>query len=400
MQIGWIDYSKEERNRIVSVLRLLGTQGTIDEIGIGSVRDAFSDLLFPGISVLQTRAKYFVLIPYLFEKACEETAAGRLHSGKQVRDYIEKSEYQLVDTLVKCTRTEADKKGIIGSRNHGSKRPVKMKPSSIYWNGLRTSSILLHGELSLDMACNAVYQRGRMRSKIERKYETADSAADDQDVTQDGHLIFAPIHAKYDFMKEAQIGLRPEEAQYIARCFEESDATRDAVMAYMLKHPDLIWEYERFDQFKPQDFPGELSRRVSLAKEFADFIYGAHLLYNMIFADGCGVDDEKVQLIRKSFDAYCDTYQSPHMNEILHMTNCQGKTAAFLREFDCCISEKRIGDAKELIRLREAAVKTNRRKLLRPKEYQYKEPIHYFKLEYRYGNARQIMMDIIEGLEA
>ena len=72
MQIGWIDYSKKEGNKIVSILRLLGTQGTIDEIGIGSVRDAFSDLLFPGISVLQTRAKYFVLIPYLFNLATKE----------------------------------------------------------------------------------------------------------------------------------------------------------------------------------------------------------------------------------------------------------------------------------------------------------------------------------------
>lgn len=69
MQIGWVDFSKTERDKVVSILRLLGTQTALDELGIGTVRDAFSDMLFPGISTLQTRAKYFVILPYLFAKA-------------------------------------------------------------------------------------------------------------------------------------------------------------------------------------------------------------------------------------------------------------------------------------------------------------------------------------------
>lgn len=56
MQIGWVDFSKTERDKVVSILRLLGTQTALDELGIGTVRDAFSDMLFPGISTLQTRA--------------------------------------------------------------------------------------------------------------------------------------------------------------------------------------------------------------------------------------------------------------------------------------------------------------------------------------------------------
>lgn len=59
MQIGWVDFSKTERDKVVSILRLLGTQTALDELGIGTVRDAFSDMFFPGISTLQTRAKYF-----------------------------------------------------------------------------------------------------------------------------------------------------------------------------------------------------------------------------------------------------------------------------------------------------------------------------------------------------
>ena len=67
VQIGFIDFSKEERNKILATLKLLGTQTALDELGIGVIRDGYADILFPGISTIQTRAKYFVLIPYLFQ---------------------------------------------------------------------------------------------------------------------------------------------------------------------------------------------------------------------------------------------------------------------------------------------------------------------------------------------
>lgn len=69
MQIGFIDFSKEERNKILATLKMLDTPTALDELGIGVIRDAYADILFPGISTIQTRAKYFVLMPYLFDKA-------------------------------------------------------------------------------------------------------------------------------------------------------------------------------------------------------------------------------------------------------------------------------------------------------------------------------------------
>ena len=111
MQIGWIDFSKEERNKVVSILRLLGTQTALDELGVGTIRDGFSNLMFPGISTLQTRAKYFVLIPYLFSSAEKKS----FKSQREVLDFIHTQETQLVQTLV--THSPAGTDGIIGSRN-------------------------------------------------------------------------------------------------------------------------------------------------------------------------------------------------------------------------------------------------------------------------------------------
>ena len=53
--IGWVDFSSEHREKVKSVIDLLSTPGVIDELGIGVIRDSFSDSLFPGISTIQTR---------------------------------------------------------------------------------------------------------------------------------------------------------------------------------------------------------------------------------------------------------------------------------------------------------------------------------------------------------
>ena len=55
------------RDRVKSVIDLLSTPGVIDELGIGVIRDVFSDSLFPGVSRIQTRDKYFLTIPRIFD---------------------------------------------------------------------------------------------------------------------------------------------------------------------------------------------------------------------------------------------------------------------------------------------------------------------------------------------
>lgn len=58
MELGWIDYSEEARQRTLAVLAALQESTAIDELGIGIVRDAFADFFFPATSTLFTRAKY------------------------------------------------------------------------------------------------------------------------------------------------------------------------------------------------------------------------------------------------------------------------------------------------------------------------------------------------------
>ena len=34
MELGWIDFSKTERNKVLSILDLLGERGVLDELGL------------------------------------------------------------------------------------------------------------------------------------------------------------------------------------------------------------------------------------------------------------------------------------------------------------------------------------------------------------------------------
>ncbi|MFN8414557.1 MAG: DUF6361 family protein [Anaerolineales bacterium] len=62
----WLDYSEHERHKMLDVIKMFSERETRDELGVGSVRDALADLLFPGTSTIQTRARYFFFVPWMY----------------------------------------------------------------------------------------------------------------------------------------------------------------------------------------------------------------------------------------------------------------------------------------------------------------------------------------------
>jgi hypothetical protein len=75
--LTWLDFSDAERKRALQVVELLGRPETRDELGLGAIRDTFSNALFPGMSTVQRRARYFLFVPWTFREA-ERRWAGRL----------------------------------------------------------------------------------------------------------------------------------------------------------------------------------------------------------------------------------------------------------------------------------------------------------------------------------
>ena len=66
--LTWLDLTASDRDKMRRVLDLFKEQGTVDEMGLGSLRDILSDALFPGTSYIQTRLRYVLFIPWMYRR--------------------------------------------------------------------------------------------------------------------------------------------------------------------------------------------------------------------------------------------------------------------------------------------------------------------------------------------
>src|SRR5690606_6538776 len=90
----WLDYSERERRKMLDVVDLFREHDTRDELGLGSVRDAFADLLFPGTSTIMTRARYFLLVPWMYQQQERSRT-----SSAQIATSARRAEIALVDII-------------------------------------------------------------------------------------------------------------------------------------------------------------------------------------------------------------------------------------------------------------------------------------------------------------
>lgn len=386
MQIGFIDFSKEERNKILATLKLLGTQTALDELGIGVIRDAYADILFPGISTIQTRAKYFVLIPYLFQKAMKQNS----QNGAQVHKWLTAAEDKLVQTLV--DNSEGGENGIIGKRALGQKRPVKMRPSSIYWNGLRIFEILRGTGVSLSAACSLTAAASKRKAELTVK--TDGETFDDNEAVAYDSVLFSPISPEYEFEKEASILLTRKEAEFLAYKISQAALTKNTLLNFLIKNK---LRCNSFDEIPEDKLPVTLRRDYLLARDFSDFIIGAHIRYNIIFSEykDMEMEDEWNQW-RNAF-----IIRDFHLDDILSRISCNDLTERFCRNFLKLVYQNNVNEIDTLIVHREKQVKGERAKLRKPTEYRfnYDRPVHFYRLDFRFGTAKTIINDIITGLE-
>ena len=84
--LAWIDQDQEARNRVHELLGLFNQPGSRDEMGLGAIRDAFSNLLFP-VEVVAERLRQMVTerLPRRFHDAgvvLRASARGEVRSGQ------------------------------------------------------------------------------------------------------------------------------------------------------------------------------------------------------------------------------------------------------------------------------------------------------------------------------
>ena len=175
--VGWIDFSSEHRDKVRTVIDLLKQPGVVDELGIGVIRDSFADRLFPGVSTIQTRAKYFTLTALLIHDYLRQPEAKKEKQSLEL--FLKDWEKWCRIELAKRYGPQGEARGIIGiSFGERSDRDVQRPASSVYWNGLRTFGIV-RTRLSLSEFSRVSAGRRSIKSAFEG---TNRESGDDHDV--------------------------------------------------------------------------------------------------------------------------------------------------------------------------------------------------------------------------
>ncbi|MBM4481685.1 DUF6361 family protein [Prescottella equi] len=279
--IAWLDTSTEEERRMRELVKMLSDSDTLDDLGIGQIRDAFGDLLFPGISTVQTRARYLLFVPWTYRRAA------RRHSGAELASRAANEERQLVNVL----SSEGATDGLIG-RRAGVR--VKVLPSSIYWTGLKTYDIL-----RADVRPSGLQQTRRFRPHEDGPDEAGSSdwssslppAPDGYPKTVPGGFDLTATEAAW--LREQMATAKPHpqfEHSLLSHLLRRSDA------------PDGAWSAP-WDVDDLASAPAALPDLVHHAEMFSLVIQGARLLYNLLLAERY----EKLGLT--SLDAPADYYR-------------------------------------------------------------------------------------------
>ncbi|MEZ7494968.1 DUF6361 family protein [Leeuwenhoekiella aequorea] len=282
---GWIDFSNEHRDRVFSVVDMLTESNAIDELGIGVVRDALADWLFPGVSTIQTRPKYFILIPILFLQYLKDYNQGK---APHLKKYLREKENELMHRLAKNANYK-EGKGIIGvqmARNNGE---LARKASSIYWNGLRT-----HGIIKTNLSLSEYVKLNNLKGASSSESNLDDSLAQSWEQT-----FGLTIPTSLEISEDVDMELSLLEAQYLKDQFLTDmphHKQSSNLLKFILKDTAEMEMMQEFSSFKTygnyliskglQD--NQLLGVIQTALAFDFLMHGAHIRYNILLQQKSG----------------------------------------------------------------------------------------------------------------
>lgn len=377
--LGWVFISNEERRKTAEVLAKLSGQEAVDELGIGRIRDYFSEKLFPGFSTAQKRVKYFILIPKAIINVLKSSNKPSTRRG--VQDALNKEEWDFVEKFIKYDKTD-EKKGIIGLRNYqNGKKGMDTYPSELYWSGLVTTGIVTNKQSSLSDVCTEV-----------ASYEKLKSDYDDDELQSISSLLHLDSDVCNLDWNPNTIKLNRAEANYLFLLFTEGTNTSSSLTAYFLRKNKISNKDKDFFDIDIKDlekFDRGLAKVYQNAVNFSNFIWGAYLAYNYLLTN----DEQflkKFNSWKKSKDSRFDIKK---LNDIPNAEDAK----KFVSDFQKYVKAANNELVFECVRKREAQKKPGKTKL--DKKHKSKKPVHNFKLDYRFGVARVACNDIINGMK-
>jgi len=409
--LGWVDFSSEHREKVKSVIDLLATPTVVDELGIGVIRDSFSDSLFPGISTVQTRAKYFLTVPRIFKDY--EKLPPHQRRRRKLADYLNDQENQCMAMLVANHRDDPQT-GIFGqlvAEKHGE---VLRKPSSVYWTGIREFR-LIHTNLSLNAFCQKFANPDQPLHDLVLGSDK--TKGDDPDAAEQANETINGPAYEDDWIESLTMYLSYEEASFLSRQIEARVPL--SLLGQILLDPDVRrqflalpfdWSFSTFADEAPflAQFPTNLQRIIAAARDFWQLMYGAHIRYNWLLQSRHGTSD-----LRQEFEALWADWKSnlqtfpwerwdtDFLWELakLHHRRVTDFTMRFVESWiDGIQNGESSGRLDDLVTRQERNNKKSRARLLPTAEESVGKWIGIDDLNYRLSVARTVINDIDTGL--
>ena len=383
---------------MTEAISLFRDRDILDELGLGSIRDwALADFFFPGLSTVQTRARYFLFVPWIYQSIERaETPAG------QVRARFRALHTELVSSL---ERGEAGGGGIIGVQ---ARERTRILSNSLYWRGLGLYGIR-HFNGTID-AYEKSLDRYRRRKEEAPRFEPGEFISTGPSSNWDPGLPPAPDK----FLRKTSFELTLQEAAYLkdrithnapqsllAHLLERNEPVTDTEAPWM--HPDLA------------EFPAHLQSILFHARAFALLSQGAVGLYRLMLSEalqqqewtdahrdgllewGVTIDQELGALRAWDLGAFWHLVRSVNPNVSLSAELFVTRwTRLVLDQGGAAIDS---ADARSLITVREAALKrsmarlTNKAALATWNGAPVARPFPY-----RWRSARLIIDDILKPL--
>jgi len=394
-KFGWVDFASENREKMMDVINLFREKNTVDELGIGTIRDAFADYFFPGTSTIQTRAKYMLFIPWIYKKI-EQKELDYPKVTKKARRY----EIKLIYALLESDDTD----GVIGKE---AKSDLKRLPSDIYWVGLSSWGIRL----------NSMSKNQYHRSLTNRYYQKKRNLGQKQGYISPRNWHQGLPPPPDDLFDYAKFRLNYSEAEYL----EDRIAINhnDCLLFYLINQrneakPEHFWQLPLI-----QELPDELKKNITHSRNFSETIHGAFLYYNFLLAQEREneklLDEynnkleewkEKIHYRWDELNDWRNKLDSFWNSRPIYLQNVGRSTRSFFEQWldlifnEQCIQNLQRNDfTRQLIENREKEKKGSRARLHNSRALErWGGESGTAQLKFRWEVSQRIILDIVAGL--
>ena len=423
-QIGWIDFSPRDRDRVKRFMEILGMGGVMDELGIGMIRDNMSNKLFPGFSTLYTRAKYFFITPYILME--RDKKQNKKESGKE---YFQKAEIQSNFVIGRFYHANPHR----GNESYFGKDKkdgiLKRQPSEVYWSGI------LHYHL-LETNCSLDQLLAEKHSLMDELL--SNNRGDDVTIEQGEQKSYGCENISYDArwlnkLENNGLTLTRTEAETLKdRFLKYSPNSLPAALVnipslwslYKIAHAEskesnyLDNAFIHFVRSSIETISNEtLKQNLILAHDLALFLHGAHLAYNIQIWTKAEAGQDFINKFRNQAREWYETLSSSminyadfNINECIEGTNLRVPTQSFLREMQKMVYEKRSwalieNPLCELVEKQERWNKKAKSRFVKLEKDQVIDEMEKLQwlglslLNYRYYSTLSVVTDIYQGLE-